>query len=144
LPAEADPGNQKHRVDLYGDPLPPGAIARMGTGRFRHGGPVNSIAFSPDGKLLASGGNDGTTSLWEVATGKELHRIEGRNGECVFVTFSPDGSILAFAGRWDTRIGLLEIPTKKVILQFGWHPQTVTSIVFSPDGKTLSMSPKVC
>jgi hypothetical protein len=61
LPAAAVGQNQpsKPRVDLSGDDLPAGAIARCGTIRYRHGGPIAGIAYSPDGKLLASSGRDG-------------------------------------------------------------------------------------
>jgi RNA polymerase sigma factor (sigma-70 family) len=58
-------------VDRYGDPLPAGAIHRLGTVRFRHGGQVESIGYSHDGKLIASGGF-GKIMLWEADTGKPL------------------------------------------------------------------------
>jgi WD40 repeat protein len=59
--------NQKPTTDLCGDPLPPGAIARMGTVRLRHENYVTSVAFSPDGKTLASGNANTTILIWDVA-----------------------------------------------------------------------------
>src|SRR5262245_59812139 len=63
------------RTDDHDDPLPPGAIARLGTIRLRHvvrdGSGAACVAFSPDGKTLVSGGDVGLRA-WDVATGKDL------------------------------------------------------------------------
>src|SRR5262249_19791414 len=63
------------RTDDHGDPLPPGAVARLGTLRLRHvvrrGSGAACVAFSPDGKTLVSGGDVGLRA-WDVATGKDL------------------------------------------------------------------------
>src|ERR1700720_4941962 len=70
-PTRAEPP----RPDDHGDPLPPGAVARLGTVRLRHvvrdGSGAACVAFSPDGKTLVSGGDVGLRA-WDVATGKDL------------------------------------------------------------------------
>src|SRR5262245_12210038 len=58
------------RFDLQGDALPEGAVARLGTVRFRHGNFIHDLAYSPDGKLLVSTSTD-ALRVWEVASGKE-------------------------------------------------------------------------
>src|SRR5438270_4883143 len=65
------------RSDLYGDPLPPGATARLGSMRFRHGSPVTSVAFSADGKTIVSAEQGNAVQLWEAASGKKLRQFHG-------------------------------------------------------------------
>ena len=65
-------------VDLQGDSLPAGARARLGSGRLRHGYTVSAVAFSPDGKTLASTSHEHTVRFWEVSTGKQL-RVVGED-----------------------------------------------------------------
>ena len=56
---------------------------------------MRSVAFSPDGKMLASGSDDQTIKLWDAASGKEQATLQGHRGEVHSVTFSPDGKTLA-------------------------------------------------
>src|SRR5262245_6783747 len=84
--ASADDGPL--RVDAFGDPLPRGAIARFGTVRLRHGDFIYALAFSPDGKTLASGGSSGIIHIWDPVTGKPMAHT--RVGEGVFsLAFAP-------------------------------------------------------
>src|SRR5262249_2153911 len=59
-PAKSIPEKSQPRLDRFGDPLPAEAIARLGTIRFRHSANVDCVTYLPDGKLLASHGEDGT------------------------------------------------------------------------------------
>ncbi len=59
-------GEPPGRTDLYGDPLPKGAIARMGTVRWRCWEGVSSLAFSPDSNVLVSAGGDATALVWDL------------------------------------------------------------------------------
>jgi WD40 repeat protein len=70
------------REDTHGDPLPSGAIGRLGSTRLRHSGYIKGLTFLPDGKTLAAVDLDGVVRLWDVATGKErLHYDSGAYGQ---------------------------------------------------------------
>jgi WD40 repeat protein len=56
---------------------------------------VTSVAFSPDGRTLATGSMDATTRLWDVSSGKEIRQLKGNFGSIYSVAFSPDGSRIA-------------------------------------------------
>ena len=96
------------------DPLPPGAVQRLGSPRFRHGTEIVNSALSPDGKLLATAGTR-TVIVWDVATGKRLHTFPSSGGPTI-LAFSPTGKRLAVSWAnqyrvWDTIAGRLEWTT---------------------------------
>src|SRR5205807_5247435 len=85
---------QPQRVDAHDDPLPQGALLRIGTTRLRHVESIRSLTFSPDGKTLVSAGHDAVRA-WDVASGKELLPF-GKEGEGArTASFLPKGKILA-------------------------------------------------
>ncbi len=99
---------------------------------------VNSVAFSPDGKTLASGSEDNTIKLWNVESGKQIKSLEGHASAVNSVVFSPDGKTLA-SGSGDTTIKLWNAETGQQIKSIEVLNFTVKSVAFSPDGKTLAL-----
>src|SRR5947207_14903789 len=73
--AAAASGQAPPAADRHGDPLPPGAVARLGTNCFRQAAYIRSLSFSPDGKTLAAGGYLGPARLWDVATGQVVRTL---------------------------------------------------------------------
>src|SRR5947209_18410358 len=72
--------------DVHGDPLPSGAVARLGTVRFRHETAVVFAAFLPGGKAVLSVSQDGVLCAWELPSGTEIRRVEMLAGTAATVT----------------------------------------------------------
>jgi RNA polymerase sigma factor (sigma-70 family) len=125
-------------VDAYGDALPPEALARLGTTRFRQGGRVNAIAFSADGETLASAGWNETVRLWQAATGKELLQLGPHDRAAVSVAFAPHGKTVA-TGTWFGSTYVWDAVTGKQLRKFPGSPGGVTAVAISPDGKALAV-----
>jgi WD40 repeat protein len=92
------------KVDLNGDPLPDRAIARIGSVRFRHPGPLQAVAFSPDGKLVAAASAlPSVVRIWDRANGKLLDQWRfPEQAPPEQLLFSPDSRYL-LAGRFSER-----------------------------------------
>jgi WD40 repeat protein len=98
---------------------------------------IKGLAYSPDGKLLATGGNEGTVKIWEASSGKELFEFKSHFKAVFALTFSPDGTTLA-SGSDDNTIRLWNTATGKELSKYEL-PDTVDSIAFTRDGKQLAV-----
>ncbi len=101
-----------------------------------HAGWIYSVAFSPDGKLLASGSSDQTIKLWDVATGTELRSLRGHTYNVESIAFSRDGKLLvSLGGGNDIRVwNVLEGSLRQTLKPSDY----VNSIAISPDGQTIA------
>jgi WD40 repeat protein len=105
-----------------------------------HNNWVTTVAFSPDGNILASGSNDRTITLWDVSTHESIGKpLLGHNDGVSNVAFSPDGKTLA-SGSHDKTVILWDVETQQIIAHYMGHSTFVESVSFSPDGKMLASS----
>lgn len=102
-----------------------------------HTDSVYGLAYSPDGRLLASGGRDGTVMVWDTATHQRVSPILSRHSGSVFVlAYSPDGKMIASAGS-DNVVILWDTSTWQPRYLTG-HTDWIYTLAFSPDSKTLA------
>ncbi len=131
------------RTDANGDTLPAGARARLGTSRFRSPNTFRSVAFTPDGKHLLTGGWGGAC-LWDVATGRVLRRYGQELPQPYEAAhLSPDGKLVAVGG-WSSNGGggaVYEVESGRRLYKFGTGGIDAAG-VFSPDGKILAFFPR--
>jgi WD40 repeat protein len=110
-----------------------------------HTGYCVSVAFSRDGKWLASGSRDGTAIIWSTATWNKAQTLQNPDKDSLYggrgmvedVAFSPSGKTLAMASR-EATVWLWDVATGKLLEPLKGHSSAVTAVVFSPDGRTLA------
>jgi WD40 repeat protein len=120
--------NTVPKKDLLGDPLPDGALMRLGTVRFRHGREITSAVFFHDGKTLATAGKDQIIRLWDSTTGQQLRRFDGHEYFLYAVALSPDGKLMATA---EQEIYLWDLSTGKIIKKLGGGMGATWQLIFT-------------
>jgi len=127
---------KQSRLDLYGDPLPKGAIARLGTTKFKPGWIIYRAAVSGNRKWLATAGQQVDAQIWDMETGNLVRRLlptPSDPNEAVAV--SPNGALVAIAGQM--KVWVFEIATGRKTQEFECRqPWTLD---FAPDSRTLAV-----
>jgi WD40 repeat protein len=132
-------------ADALADPLPAGAVCRLGTSRLRHPGGVSSAVFTPDGKWLVTGGRQRAVCVWDVASGKLVRELTfftptsqwARHGWRTAVAVSPDGGLLA--GGTGGAIQLWDLKRGRTLqqLELDDHLNDLHALHISPSGDAL-------
>jgi WD40 repeat protein len=110
----------------------PEVFAQLG-----HSNVIHTVAFAPNGRTLASGGEDGATKLWDLGTQRELRALKLDASGINSVAFSPDGAILATGNRAGTLV-LWEVSSGRVLHTLKGHAGAVNAVTFAPGGHMLA------
>jgi hypothetical protein len=127
--------DRKNEVLLAGFTMKGGLGTPTPTGR--HADIIHAVAFSPDGKILASTGYDRLIKLRDITAGKDLHTLKDHSDAVYSLAFSPDGKLLA-SGAADRAVKVWDVATGERLYTLGDSTDWVYAVAWSPDGKHLA------
>ena len=128
--------------DVFDDPLPPGATARLGTLRWRQAVPPSFLGFSPDGKIAVTAGRDGSARLWDVRSQKVLSTL--RHDKAINdARFDRSGRRLV-TGSDDGTAAVWRVSDGKRLATLKGHTSGVVAAAFSPDGRHVATASGRC
>ena len=102
-----------------------------------HPAAVTALAFSPDGKTIATGSKDKTVKLWETSSGNEIRTLAGHSSQVNDIRFTPDGKSLLSAD-WDHTVKVWDVYSGKIVNDFTGHQHTVSSVACDANGNAYS------
>lgn len=132
------PGKPLSVRALVTHPAPLQGVASWTLESRRHRGTIMAMSPSPDGKLVATGGIDGTIRIWDVGSGELVRALVGHGSYVYSLSWSPDGNSLASAGTWDGTIRIWDARNGMPLRTFKGHVAPVMHVVWSPDGTRLA------
>ncbi|MBI5385254.1 MAG: protein kinase [Verrucomicrobia bacterium] len=121
-------GHEDGRVTIWG---------KAGTKFLAHPRTVVGAAFTPDGSILATGGEEGTAKLWDVATLREIGTLKGHLRSIHALDISPDGQRLATAGGGDESLKLWDVRAHQELITLSGEGSMMNQLAFSPDGNKI-------
>ena len=134
-PTKKPNGKRRQESKVTVKKVPPGVkLLRTFDG---HRNLVRSIAFDPQGEMLASASDDGTVKFWDVRSGNLIRTLEGDKRKVVSVAFDPLGGILA-SGSGDGRVKFWDVRSGNLIRTLKGHEGEVSSVTFDPQGEMLA------
>jgi len=148
--SESAAGESESSIDLYGDPIPDGAVARLGTVRYRHPGWYKRIAALEDGKTFAVGTEDSGIRLWNVRSGKSVREFDLGSARLQAFCLSHDrtkiailaAEILSETREYEVRLSLWNVSSGEELSQISWTDpmrEAAYRIAVAPDGNIVAV-----